>query len=636
MKKHSIKAFVLVLLLTVLGSCKKYLDVIPDNIATLDNAFTMRSEAIKYLYTCYSYMPRNGELTADPAMLSGDEMWALTDPGFPEFDHIMFTVARGRQVTANPVGEGSYWVNLYKGLRDCNIFLENVYKVPDLLPEERTQWIAEVTFLKAYYHFSLLRMYGPIPLVKTNLPVDVDVNTVKVYRDPVDSCFSYIARLLDECKDDLPPIVIDPTKELGRITQPIAYALKAKVMIAAASPLFNGNTDQASLKDNRGIQLFNQNVSSAKWDSAVVACKQAIDVCHAVNMKLYTYLPSFQQYTLTDTMVTQLGIRNVFTEKWNSEIIWANTQTSVSLLQRVATPNVDFTRIDNPRIVSELAPPLKMVELFYTDNGVPLNEDKTRTGSKTALRTAVPAEALYIRNGYTTAALHFNREPRFYANIGFDGGVWYGQGQYNDATPNNLFYVASRKGQPNGKIQPDKGSVTGYFIKKYVHFQNVQGTGVSDYSITSYPWPVIRLAQLYLWYAEALNEQTGGAEEAIVYLDKVRERAGLQGVKSSWDNFSITPGKYTTQNGLRDIIRQETMIEMAFEAQRYWDIRRWKTAIAEYRRPIEGWDIEQSDPQYFYRQKTLFTQTFGLKDYFFPINTENLLRNKNLVQNIGW
>lgn len=635
MTTHTMKGLVLVLILTALASCKKYLDVIPDNIATLENAFTMRSEAEKYLYTCYSYMPRDGELTSDPAILSGDEMWALTNPGFPEFDHTMFNLARGLQVTANPVGDGN-WVNLYKGLRDCNIFLENVGKVPDLVAEERNTWIAEVKFLKAYYHFCLVRMYGPVPIIRTNLPVDVDLNTVKVYRDPVDSCFSYITQLLDECKDELPPIVTDPTRMLGRITQPIAYSLKAKVLMTAASPLFNGNADQSTLKDNKGVQLFNQTVSSVKWDSAVAACKQAIDICHGVGMKLYKYTPAFQQYNLSDTMVTQLGLRNVFTEKWNSEIIWANTQTTVSLLQRVATPNVDHRYIDNPRIVSELAPPMKIVEMFYTDHGVPMTEDKTWTGEKAALRTAGAGDALYIRNGYTTAAMHFNREPRFYANIGFDGGVWYGQGSYDDSKPASLYFVGAKKGQPNSKLQPDKGSVTGYFVKKYVHFQNTQGSSVGDYSITTYPWPVIRLAQLYLWYAEALNEQTGGAAGAFTYLDLVRERAGLAGVKSSWDNYSTTPGKYTTQAGLREIIQRESMIEMAFEGQRYWDIRRWKRAISEYRRPIEGWDIEQSDAAYFYRQKVLFTQAFGLKDYFFPINTESILRNRNLVQNIGW
>lgn len=621
--------------LLALNGCAKYLDVVPDNIATLENAFTMRTEAEKYLYTCYSYMPREGNMALDPAMMAGDEIWGLTNPGFPKFDHQMFSIARGLQNTVNPFGENA-WVSLYRGLRDCGIFLENVGKVPDLLEEERKQWIAEVTFLKAYYHFTLVRMYGPVPLIRKNLSVDVDLNTVKVYRDPVDSCFSYIVQLLDQSKEELPLIINNPARQLGRITKPMAYSLKAKVLITAASPLFNGNPDQASLKNNNGTVLFNSNVVPEKWTAAVTACKEAIDICHSAGMKLYTYNPAFQQFQLKDTTRIQMGLRSVITEKWNSEIIWANTQSNADFIQQLATPNVDHRYIDNPTIVSELAPPLKIVEMFYSDKGVPITEDKTWNLSGAVTRVAENGHKLNIRQGYTSAALNFDREPRFYSSLGFDGGVWYGQGSYDDNSPNALYYVANRKGQPNSKVQPDYGSVTGYFVKKLVHFQNTQGSNVSDYSITSYPWPVMRLAHLYLMYAEALNEVNGPTPEVHEYINKVRERAGLKTVQYSWDNFSKTPAKYTTKEGMREILQQETMIELAFEGHRFWDLRRWKRSLIEFRRGIEGWDIEQSDPNFYYRKKVLFNLQFTVKDYFWPIREETLINNRNLVQNIGW
>ncbi|HEX6428151.1 MAG TPA: RagB/SusD family nutrient uptake outer membrane protein [Niastella sp.] len=626
---------ILLTLLFSAGGCKKYLDVVPDNIATLDNAFTMRVEAEKYLYTCYSYMPRDGSLEDDPAMLGGDEMWALTNPGFPEFNHQMFNIARGLQNIVSPMGDGT-WFSLYRGLRDCNIFLENVGNVPDLLPAERDRWIAEVMFLKAYYHFTLVRMYGPIPLIRKNLPVYADVNSVKVFRDPVDDCFNYIVQLLDSAKNGLPMVINNPAKELGRITQPMAYALKAKTLVTAASPLFNGNTDQASLKNSDGAVLFPLTFQPEKWTLAATACKEAIDICHTAGMKLYTYNPVFQQYKLRDTTKVQMNIRGMVTDPWNSELIMGNTQSLASLIQRVATPNVDHRYLDNPRIVSELAPPLKMVELFYSDKGVPIQEDKTWNTSNVLLRKAEDAHKLNIRNGYTTAALNFDREPRFYASIGFDGGVWYGQGSYDDGQPSSLYYVSVRKGQPNGKVQPDKGSVTGYFVKKLVHWQNTQGTSVADYTITVYPWPVMRLGQLYLMYAEALNEANGPVQEVHDYINKVRQRAGLPTVVASWTNYSTNPSKFTTKDGMREIIQRESLIELAFEGQRFWDLRRWKTALFEYRRPIEGWDIEQSDPVYFYRRKVLFSQVFTQKDYFFPIREDNLVVNRNLVQNIGW
>ncbi|SEW51855.1 RagB/SusD family nutrient uptake outer membrane protein [Chitinophaga arvensicola] len=637
MKKVNLYIQLLTLFVVILATsaCRKYLDVVPDNIATLENAFTMRSEAEKFLYTCYSYMPRDGNLEQDPAMLGGDEMWAINNAGFPEFNHTMFGIARGLQNLVSPIADDT-WNNMYKGLRDCNIFLENISKVPDLEDKERAQWIAEVKFLKAYYHFVLLRMYGPVPLVKVNLPIDASPEAVKVSRDPADSCFAYIVSLLDEAKPGLPPIINNPAKELGRITQPVAYALKAKVLVTAASPLFNGNSDQAGLKNRDGKLLFNSTIQPEKWTVAATACKEAIDICEQSGMKLYNYNPAYQQYKLTDTSRVQLSIRSVITEKWNSEVIWANTQSIADVIQRVATPNVDFRYVDNPRIASELAPPLKVVEMFYTDKGVPVNEDKTWNTTGAITRVSTTAEQLFIRNGYTSGALNFNREPRFYASLGFDGGVWYGQGSYDDSKPNTLYYVSARKGQPNSKVQTDKGSVTGYFVKKLVHFQNTQGATANDYTITSYPWPVIRLAQLYLWYAEALNESGGPDAQVYDYVNKIRTRAGIPTVQQAWGNYAKNAAKFTTKDGMRDIIQQETMIEFAFEGQRFWDLRRWKRALNEFRRAIEGWDIEQSDPVYYYRKKVIFNQLFTVKDYFWPIREENLVVNRNLVQNVGW
>lgn len=617
-----------------LSGCAKYLDVVPDNVATIDNAFAMRSEAEKFLYTCYSYMPKDGNPSNDPAFIGGDEMWALIDPPFPEFDHRFLQLARGFQTANNPYGDW-YWSELYRALRDCNIFLENIGRVPDITDFERSEWIAEVKVLKAYYHFYLLRMYGPIPLIKVNLPIDVDTESAKVYRDPVDSCFAYMATLLDEAKDQLPLTIENPARMLGRLTRPIAYALKAKILVTAASPLFNGNIDQAKLIDNRGVQLFNQEVSPQKWTLAATACKEAIDICHDAGNKLYTFNPSFQQYELTDTMQTQMSIRNVVTERWNEEVIWANTQSVINLLQRVSAAKVDHRYLDNPRVVGELAPPLKMAELFYSDNGVPIAEDITRVQGNLSLRQAALEDRLYIREGYTTAALHFDREPRFYANLGFDGGVWYGQGRYNDAAATDLFYVATKNGQPNRK-SADGGSETGYYIKKLVHFQNTQGASVDDYTVTTYPWTIIRLADLYLLYAEALNEAGGSEADVLFYLDEVRERAGLKGVVESWTNFSRSPEKFVSQVGRREIIQRERLIELAFEGQRFWDLRRWKTAMVEQSKPLTGWDNQQTANEFYYRTKVIFNQRFGLKDYFWPLHDNTVLVNDNLIQNLGW
>ena len=638
MQRDMKKTCIIGMLTLILGciSCSKYLDVVPDNIATLDNAFTMRSEAEKYLYTCYSYMPDDGNAVENPAILGGDEIWAIPESPAPYFNHTMLKIARGFQNANSPIGN-SEWDNMYKALRDCNIFLEKIGSVPDLEETEKKQWIAEVKFLKAYYHFHLVRMYGPVPLIKKNLPIDVDIKDVKVSRAPVDSCFAYIKKLIDEAQGDLPATIDDPVKCLGRITKPIALSLKAKVMVAAASPLFNGNTEQSTLVNHDGTKLFNTTYNPAKWDSAVVACKKAIAVCESGGISLYHFIPTVVQ-KVTDTISVQMSLRNVFTERWNNEIIWANTQSQTNILQRIATPFVDERYLSNPNLVGELGAPLKIAEMFYTENGVPIEEDKTKAGTKWyTLRKAVDSEQLYIQKGFNTVELNYNREPRFYAYLAFDGGIWYGQGVYNDKIPANLFCLHCKKGEANGKAILDRGITTGYYIKKYVHYQNVMGSGTSDYSMTSYPWPIMRLADLYLLYAEALNEANASPTPVVYdYVNRIRERAGLGTVQDSWAQFSTNPTKYTTKEGMRKIIHRERSIELAFEGQRFWDIRRWKEAPEEYQRAIEGYDIEQSVDVYFYRKKLIINQSFGQKDYFWPIKDSYILNNRNLVQNIGW
>ncbi|TDQ08098.1 putative outer membrane starch-binding protein [Pedobacter metabolipauper] len=618
----------MLVVLTVISSCKKFLDVVPDNIATIDNAFTMRSQAQKFLFTCYSFMPKSGTLADDPAMVGGDELWSIPERA------AFLDMAMGFQRKIDPLGDR--WTPMYQGIRDCNIFLENIDNVPDLKTEERLRWIAEVKFLKAFYHFSLVRMYGPIPLIKTNLPISADVNQVKVFREPVDSCFNYITQLLDEAAPALPLTILSPSTEAGRTTRPIALSLKAKVLVTAASPLFNGNTDQANLKGADGASLFNLTPSLAKWEAAAAACKEAIDLCEAQGLKLYKYNPAFQQYALTDTIITQLSIRNSVAEKWNSEIIWANTQSTTVGLQQLVSTWWDGLYLDGTTTRGELSPTLKIAEMFYSQNGVPINEDKTWDYSgRYGVRTAVNADKLYIRSGYVTAKLHFDREPRFYADLGFDGGVFYGQGRYDDKNASNLFYIEGKFKQKNGKGKYGFNTVTGYYIKKLINFQNVVNNS-NDYSVIDYPYPLLRLSDLYLLYAEALNEAQGPGTEVYKYVDLIRARAGLKDLKTSWSTYSTNPEKPNNQDGMRAIIKQERLIELSFESQRFWDLRRWKDSERELNNPIKGWDLSQTTDAAYYRTTVVFNQSFGTKDYFWPISDNNITGNRNLVQNLGW
>ena len=215
----------------------------------------------------------------------------------------------------------------------------------------------------------------------------------------------------------------------------------------------------------------------------------------------------------------------------------------------------------------------------------------------------------------------------------FDGGIFYGAGRTND---DDTWHLKMKERETAGHRGPGAYSATGSLVKKFIHYKTVPGHG-SNFTIEPYAFPIIRLADLYLLYAEALNEVKASPDlEVYEYIDKVRERAGLNGIVSSYANFSNNPQKPLTQSGMREIIHHERMIELAFEGHRFWDLRRWKRATEFMNGPIKGWNIFEESAEKFYKPVILFDQTFSTKEYLWPIKEHNLLVNTNLVQNYGW
>jgi hypothetical protein len=629
---------VLVLLLFAVSSCKKFLDVVPDNVPTIDNAFTSKNEAEKFLFTCYSYLPKNGDVMSNPGFLAGDELWIPnsrrgtfdTQGGLMNWD-----IAQGRQNSANPIS--GVWTSRYQAIRQCNIFLENIKdeeKAFDLTPDLRARWLAEVTILKAFYNFELLRMYGPIPIVDVNIDIDAPTSDMMVSRSSFDDCVNYTVGLIDKSLTALPVVISDRTNELGRITQPVALAIKAKLLLLAASPLFNGNSDYARLINKDGTPLVKTAFDKTKWDRAMQAAKAAIDVSEQAGIKLYTAVPSTVLSPFTNQQMT---LRNVISERWNSERVWGLSNSYAGQLQRVAMGCLASSFTPN-NSNAQLAAPMKIVDLFYTKNGVPMNEDKTLNFTvKNELRTATRDERFAISEGYQTARVNFDREPRFYADLGFDGGTWYMIANNPGVGDEGTFYMQAKYTQPGNSGAEGYYNETGYFIKKLVE-ANLTNSSTAN-TVKPYDWPEIRLADIYLMYAEAVNEANGPTDPEIYkYLDLIRTRAGLLGVRESWNNYVENgPAKLGDKEYVRQLIRRERGIELAFEGSRFWDLRRWKTAATELNGPISGWTISQVTPIGYYQNRVIYNQTFiAPRDYLWPIQTGAFRVNTNLVQNPGW
>lgn len=622
------------------ASCNSFLDIVPDNVPVIDHAFTNAMEAEKYLFTCYSYLPGSGEPSGNIGMTAGDEIW-LNMPNHvaaPAWDYIAKGV-RSADKSQPDFWKGSdYTYALFVGIRDCNTFLENIEdmsKVADLTADKRARWIAEAKFLKAYYHYYLLRMYGPIPIVDRNLPVSASPEEVQVKRQPFDDCVKYIVDLLDECNPDLPAVITNRQSELGRITKPINRAVKARVLLLAASPLFNGNSDLANFRDNDGLPLFASEEDSGKWAQAADAAREAIESAENAGHDLYYFGDA--PFEISETTKTQLSVRQAVCDRWNDEVVWGRSGgrgRAGATLQNACMPMLDASMNINA-VRGCMAPTLQVVEEFYTRNGVPIEEDKTLDFTEiNELRTATADERYNFQEGYTTARINFDRENRFYADIGFDGGKWIME--YHPSRSDVDTYVLQAKvGQLGyGQVQGATSS-TGYFTKKLVHWES--GFGNTTAGVVEYAWPEIRLAEIYLMYAEALNEAEGPVADVHLYLNKVRSRAGLESVEASWRKYSTNPTKPDTKEGMREIIRRERLIELALEGHRYWDLLRWKLATDYFNQPITGWDVSQSDAEAYYQVKTIYNRTFvAPRDYFNPIPNSEMNVNGNLVQNPGW
>lgn len=288
-----------------------------------------------------------------------------------------------------------------------------------------------------------------------------------------------------------------------------------------------------------------------------------------------------------------------------------------------------------------------MVERFYTKNGLPIDEDPEFDYQNRFSVVPFPDGATYGEG--QTIKLNVDREPRFYAWIAFQNGYYECQTESKENA-----YVAkaertegkkwltdfTEQGNCGKQGRNNNYSKTGYLNKKGVH-PGVAASKSQKEPSKDYPWPVIRLAELYLSYAEACiaYNKDGYLEKGMVKLDRIRERAGLLSVKDSWKNAKNPIVSYEGNGGLNgkltEIVRQERMIELYLEQQNFWDIRRWKLGDKYFNVPVKGMNIDATDINGFATVKTLpDVRNFDTpRQYLLPIPAAEVSKNPNMVQN---
>jgi len=593
------KYTIIFILLTFLGfsSCN-YLDVVPDERPTEADAFKDKNAAERYLYSCYSFMPRERQ---GANIYQTSELATSND-----LDYLLGTYS------AANLGNFTFWSRMYGGIRRCYTLINNIDQVPHMEEELKATYKAEAKFLIAYYHFVLLKAYGPIILVKDEFDLDIKDGQFPK-RSPFDECVDWIANLYDEAAHGL--LIKQSTSYYGRATKTAAKALKGRLLMYAASPLFNGNSEfyANALKDpETGQSLMNLTVESSKWERAYTSCLEAVTFAENNGYTLYKGAPTAELPYPTNPV--EWSLRMTFIDRNSSEMIWADTrQEDFYDYQNNATPRHPT---DDGASWSNLAPNLASVKNFYTENGLPIDEDP-----KYFTKQQYYATGLF--DGRKTAKLHLKREPRFYAWIAFQNG-WFEMQRDEEKRIVTEFRNEDIHGKGNRSRNYTR---SGYLIKKGVGPSYDTRNGFPKYA-----WPLIRLGELYLNLAEAAVE-SNKLDVGKEYLDKIRTRAGIPAVETAWAGVASL-----TKDKLRQIVRQERSIELFMEGQFGWDIKRWKVAEQYMGHNPKGMNVNgASDIDFFKETEIELAWKFvAPKNYLLPIQDKEININPKLVQNPGY
>jgi starch-binding outer membrane protein, SusD/RagB family len=308
-----------------------------------------------------------------------------------------------------------------------------------------------------------------------------------------------------------------------------------------------------------------------------------------------------------------LAFNRVAALSHSSEINFTQSANGVfDQFERTATPN-------GMGGWSGLAPTQEQVDAYEMANGqTPI------TGYNSDGSPIINPASGYVETGYTATAhplgyypsnvrnMYVNREPRFYATVNYNEAVWRGR--------RVEFMILGRDGRKTG---PDY-TPTGYLLRKFSDpmVDVVQGR------FTLKTWIFFRLGELYLNYAEALNEESGPVADVYKYVNAIRSRAGLPNLAAG-----------LSKEQMREKIRHERRIELAFETHRYFDTHRWKLSEVVDNRNITGMNVESgrfNQDNSYYIRTVIEKRVFEKKHYLWPIPQVEINKVPTLVQNPGW
>jgi hypothetical protein len=589
MKKYLLYMLVVGITCVAFPSCEEafgdFLEKQPSNELTEEQVFSDWTTTMQFHFDTYNFL-RNGA-----GRINNSWMDAATDLAETSYASggVRTTFNIGNYYGSAGASElVDTWEHYYRGIRKCNMLLTRIDSVPkgvDLSDEkyetDTLNYKSEARFLRAYFYWELFLRYGTVPIVKEVLDPNGDLLTGYTTRPTIKSfVVDFVLRELQECESGL--MTYDDGVKLanaGRISQPMARALYSRIMLYMASERFStasGVTwQEAADAANSFIQDFGQNyklftVTEASGTNGIAACTNAI-------------------------------LRTTY-EGNNNEVIFFRNDVMIA-----------WSDIQNDTPVGEggnggLCPSQNLVDMYDMEDGSSPFASYDKTGAPVYNGTATPA--INAASGYDDSSPWNNRDPRLTATVLHHGVNW-GNGTINVI-----------KGQRDNPVGNANATPTGYYLRKYIP-ENILS---ANHSGTSYRnWIIIRYAEILLNYAEAMNEFNGPSTEVYDCLNLIRHRAGIKG--NVEDRNDLTSSK----DNMRNFIRKERTVELAFEDHRAWDVRRWNVAVEALARPIYGIDVTASA----YTRKVAQTRVFEEKMYLYPI-PETEVWKTNIDNNPEW
>ncbi len=631
---------------TIFSSCENFLDIdeyIYDR-TTIDSVFVSKLKLMEYMNGTAAFLPNEGLLYRDES----------TTPGASASDEFIYSWKNATmlflldEITPESWEYSGTWSNMYKGIRKANIILARMNECKDLTDFERRDYMGRAYFLRAYFYYTLVRHYGPVPILPDEaFDTDEAAANVAQERDTWDDCVEYICENMEQAATYLPAqrdraFQFVPTK--GG-----ALSIIARLRLYQASPWYNGNTRYSGWTRTDGRPFISQENDPERWAVAAAAFKRIIETnvysLHTIERTASTLpLPA----TVSDAAFPD-GAGNIDPYLSYKRIFDGDVQPSLN-------PELILYCPADHAISRMLAPayqngensfniPLAFIESYRMADGREYRNATEAERSWENIGQAYRFSDEYVV-GAGVAYRDAYREPRFYASIGYNHCIWPGTSYLGTRPLTNIEVTYYKDGTGAAAGDANHYNRTGYTSRKFFHQEDCYADW--DWSrCRSKTVPMVRYAEILLGYVEAMNEMNGtytdpdtditvtrNVAEMVRYFNMIRYRAGMPG---------ITDADAGDQNRMRELIREERKIELAFEGHRYYDLRRWGIAQEYIGTSIYGYNVDAntSDRQRFYTpiildKEEIYRRTFNQKMYFYPIPKNTIERNRKLVQNPGW